>query len=123
PRRRGPRARHKAYRTKSRGFGSMGRAWLLLAALLAPLAAPIALAHSVSPSPSPLDLPQTSAHELAPPTQGYTGPGREPLLSFFEGTWLYGQESATPLKEQAPVDLVGDGDWLVWEDANHSDIY
>lgn len=55
--------------------------------------------------------------------QGYTGPGREPYMSYFEGVWLYGKLSATPLSDQRPVDMDADGDWVVWEDANRSDIY
>lgn len=61
-------------------------------------------------------------HEVIVP-EGYTGPGREPYLSYFEGIWLYGSVTSTPLGKQAPVDLDVDGDWVVWEDANRSDIY
>lgn len=64
------------------------------------------------------DLP----HETIVP-EGYTGPGREPYLSYFEGVWLYGAVTSTPLGKQAPVDLDVDGDWVVWEDSNRSDIY
>jgi len=61
--------------------------------------------------------------DTAPPVAGYTGPGREPYISFFEGVWLYGQESATPLANQSPRHLATSGDWVVWEDAARSDIY
>lgn len=54
---------------------------------------------------------------------GYTGPGREAYLSYFEGVWLYGRMSATPLGLQRPTDMDADGDWVVWEDAARSDIY
>lgn len=55
--------------------------------------------------------------------EGYTGPGREPYISYFEGVWLYGKLAATPLSDQRPVTMDADGDWVVWEDANRSDIY
>jgi hypothetical protein len=63
--------------------------------------------------------------ERTPPAlpEGYTGPGREPYLSYFEGVWLYGKMSATAIGGQHPTDMDADGDWVVWEDANRSDIY
>ncbi|MEO6667120.1 MAG: hypothetical protein ABIO65_10165, partial [Nitrospiria bacterium] len=54
---------------------------------------------------------------------GYTGPGREPYVSYFEGVWLYGALTASPLGRQSPIELDVDGDWAVWEDANRSEIY
>lgn len=64
----------------------------------------------------------TATREVDVP-QGYTGPGREPYLSYFEGVWLYGQMIATPLPGQVPGDLDVDGDWVVWEDTNRSDLF
>lgn len=55
--------------------------------------------------------------------EGYTGPAREPYMSFFEGSWIYGQVTATPFNSQFPDSLDVDGDWVVWEDTNRSDIY
>lgn len=61
----------------------------------------------------------------APPKMpvGYTGPGREPYISYFQGVWLYGQASATALRGQEPRNADIDGDWLVWEDAARGDIF
>lgn len=68
--------------------------------------------------------PQRPVERPPPPIpEGYTGPGREPYLSYFQGVWLYGTMSATPLKAQNPVSMAMDGDWVVWEDANRSDIF
>lgn len=93
---------------------SLGLAFTLLLLL------PGALAHEE-------DAPPTSgsvrpAEEPAIPA-GYTGPGREPYLSWFEGVWLYGQASVTPLGKQLPRDMHGDGEWLVWEDAVVGDLF
>ncbi|HVM45071.1 MAG TPA: hypothetical protein VM582_03960, partial [Candidatus Thermoplasmatota archaeon] len=66
--------------------------------------------------------PNAGPREVVVP-DGYTGPAREPYLSYFEGVWLYGSVTATPLARQWPIDLDVDGDWAVWEDANRSDIY
>ena len=65
----------------------------------------------------------TTGPREVPLPEGYTGPGREPYLSYFEGVWLYGQMIATPIGQQQPRDLDVDGDWLVWEDAVRSDIF
>lgn len=64
----------------------------------------------------------TRPSEVALP-EGYTGPGREPYLSYFEGNWLYGQMIATPIGQQLPRSLDVDGDWVVWEDGARSDIF
>ncbi|HEX2022310.1 MAG TPA: hypothetical protein VHH36_06320 [Candidatus Thermoplasmatota archaeon] len=81
---------------------------------------PGALAHETT-------LPPTDPGSDEPadgrPLEGYTGPGREPYLSYFEGSWLYGSATATPLGNQSPRHARGFGDWLVWEDANRGDIY
>lgn len=69
---------------------------------------------------------QLTAEELEHdkhPTSGYTGPSKVPYLSYFEGTWIYGQVQTRNLREQLPQSLAGDGDWLVWVDARRSDIY
>lgn len=93
-----------------------------LGILLLLLCLPTALGHggdAHTDSPSHVDAAED---EPAIP-DGYTGPGREPYLSYFEGTWLYGQMSVTPLQGQFPRGMRGEGDWLVWEDAARSDIY
>ncbi|MEA3198986.1 MAG: hypothetical protein QOE90_414 [Thermoplasmata archaeon] len=92
----------------------------LLVALL--VMAPVAGAHVIAPSPPPGGT-ATQESELAPPTAGYTGPGKVPYLSFFDGTWLYGQSSSTPIGKQQPRQIFGSGDWLVWEDAARGRIY
>ncbi|GEM_PF-3733032 len=73
--------------------------------------------HPNAPTPAP------SQPDLAPPTQGYTGPGSVPYLSFFQGAWLYGQSSATPLGPQIPRAIKGSGDWLAWEDAASGRVF
>lgn len=92
-------------------------------AILLLFAAPIVLAHG-GVEDEDRYLPQGPA--VRPVTEvpaGYTGPGRAPYLSYFEGVWLYGQMTATPINHQRPVDMDVDGDWIVWEDANRSDIF
>lgn len=85
------------------------------------LCAPSALAHGGDAHTSPSHVDAPSAEPTIP--EGYTGPGREPYVSYFQGTWLYGAMSATPLPGQYPRNIRGDGEWLVWEDAARSDIY
>lgn len=70
-----------------------------------------------------LESVRTRDPDMLPPDSAYTGPGREPYLSFFQGTWLYGQAAATPLGDQHPRNMRGAGDWLVWEDATRNDIF
>lgn len=101
--------------------------------LLLLLVAPTALGHgSESHLDQPANHPDSPRSAPTRPSQpadtgtlpsGYTGPGTEPYRSFFEGTWLYGQASVTPLDGQVPVDMDADGDWVVWEDSRRSDIY
>lgn len=94
---------------------------MLLALLVLPAGA---LAHDESGAPDEFVEPRPGSDpEMAPPGSGYTGPGREPYISFFQGSWLYGTAAATPLGDQHPRDIRGAGDWLVWEDANRGDIY
>lgn len=91
--------------------------------VLVALLAPGALAHD-APSPHVDATTSTSGEpELLPPSQGYTGPGNVPYLSFFEGAWLYGPSSATPLARQIPRTILGHGDWLVWEDTAAARVY
>lgn len=102
----------------------MSHRWVVPAVLLL-LAAPGVFAHG---GPEDEDRyfanrPEPSGPREITVPDGYTGPGREPYLSYFEGVWLYGALTATPLGKQRPVDLDVDGDWIVWEDANRSDIY
>lgn len=89
--------------------------------LLLLVATPSALAHNEDGSVD--DAAYVEDPEQHAPETGYTGPGREPYLSFFNGAWLYGTASASPLGDQVPRDMTGAGDWLVWEDAARSDIY
>lgn len=90
--------------------------------LLALLALPGALAHEEEKHVEPGT--DTETGESWAPNDGYTGPGYEPYVYFIEGVWLYGQASVTPLGEKnLPRNIRGHGDWLVWEDANHGDIY
>ena len=65
----------------------------------------------------------SAPEEPAAMPRGYTGPGREPYISYFQGVWLYGQVSATTLRDQLPRDADLDGDWIVWEDGARSDIF
>ncbi|MFA5860122.1 MAG: hypothetical protein WDA16_00360 [Candidatus Thermoplasmatota archaeon] len=98
---------------------------LILAAFLAvPAVATLVSGHSMAPdgSVSMSDAAQ-AGNDLAPPVSGYTGPGRAPYINFFEGVWVYGQASATPLGNQYPIDLKGWGDWIVWDDARKGDVY
>lgn len=93
---------------------------LLLVALVVP-AVPGALGHGeVNDDEHRLAEIEQEVDAMPP---GYTGPGREPYLSYFQGVWLYGQASATALRGQEPVDADMDGDWVVWEDAARSDIF
>src|SRR5581483_226509 len=91
----------------------------LLAALV--VLAPLASAHVLAPTPPPGVATQES--ELTPPTAGYTGPGTVPYLSFFAGSWLYGQSSSTPIGKQQPRHIIGSGDWLAWEDTVSGRIF
>lgn len=93
---------------------------VLAVLLLAPLAPPAAghgtehdpgTEHPPAPAPDPVGL------------EGYTGPGREAYLNYYQGAWMYGRFTATPLGDQYPRDVRGSGDWLVWEDAAAGDIY
>lgn len=97
------------------------RGRLVPIALLALLLAPGALGHG-SESDGHTEAPPAPVEDVVVP-RGYTGPGREPWISYFQGVWLYGEAAATPIRGQVPRHLDGDGDWLVWEDANRSDIY
>jgi beta propeller repeat protein len=89
--------------------------------LLLLLAAPGALAHGEEVHVEPGRDAETG--ETTAPNAGYTGPGREPYVSFIEGVWLYGQAAVTPLADNQPRHVRGWGDWLVWEDAGRGDIY
>ena len=89
--------------------------------LLLLLGAPGALAHGEEVHVEPGR--DTETGESTAPNSGYTGPGREPYVSFIEGVWLYGQAAVTPLGDNLPRHVRGWGDWLVWEDANRGDIY
>lgn len=97
----------------------------LLLVLLAPLA-PQAAGHggethgTAQPDPAH-DVPEEPPREAM--LRGYTGPGREPYLNYFEGAWIFGRFTATPLPNQTPLGLTGSGDWLVWEDAASRDIF
>ncbi|HUR68168.1 MAG TPA: hypothetical protein VM370_02900 [Candidatus Thermoplasmatota archaeon] len=106
----------------------MSRRFLLLAvvALLAlpSIALPSVLAHGGVEDQYRYNTNRPQAIQPQPDIpEGYTGPGREPYLSYFEGAWLYGKMSATPINGQHPADMDVDGDWVVWEDAARSDIY
>lgn len=91
-------------------------------AMLALLALPgAALGHAGDEHGGTVGEPATGRDVALP--EGYTGPGRESYLSYFEGVWLYGQMIATPLPDQLPGDLDVDGDWVVWEDTNRSDLF
>lgn len=93
---------------------------LVVLALLAPLAA----GHGEEVH-SPTNPETDPTQEPGGPTslEGYTGPGREPYLNYFQGAWMYGRFTATPLGDQVPRGVRGSGDWLVWEDAAVGDIY
>ena len=87
------------------------------------LLAPGALADATEEAaPEDASAPSGGRREVPIP-EGYTGAGREPYLSYFEGVWLYGSMIATPIGQQRPRDLDVDGDWVVWEDASRSDIF
>jgi len=90
--------------------------------LIVLLAAPPVLAHAGDDDSSKTPRAR-EREEHAEIPEGYTGPAREPYLSFFQGVWLYGQMSATAINEQIPVDLDVDGDWVVWEDSRRGDIF
>lgn len=92
----------------------------LILALL--VLAPAATAHG-SNNDGHVAVVSSDEPVLAPPTQGYTGPGPVPYLSFFQGTWLYGQSSSSPLGHQLPRAIVGSGDWLAWEDAAQGRVF
>lgn len=102
----------------------MSLRWVALL-LIALLAAPLVLAHGGVEDEDRYfpDRPAATAPPELTIPEGYTGPGREPYLSYFEGVWLYGTVTSTPLGGQEPIDLDVDGDWVVWEDGNRSDIY
>lgn len=93
--------------------------------LVALLAAPMVQAHGGLEDEDRYfaNRPDAAPRQEVVVPDGYTGPGREPYLSYFEGVWLYGSVTATPIGRQVPLDLDIDGDWLVWEDGNRSDIY
>lgn len=93
---------------------------VLVLALLA-LTPGLASAHEEDGSLTPEE--EQATQEEAPPNAGYTGPSRLPYLSFFQGVWVYGRVDETKLAGQLPRNVEGDGDWLVWEDANRADIY
>lgn len=99
---------------------------LILAALIAvPAVATLVSGHTLAPDGSVTSTNDNanSGGDITPPTSGYTGPGRAPYINFFEGVWVYGQASATPLGHQYPTDLKGWGDWIVWDDSNRGDVY
>lgn len=97
------------------------QAGILLLLVASPGLVPAALAHGEENHVEPGR--DTETGESTAPTAGYTGPGREPYVSFIDGVWLYGQASVTPLGDNLPRHVRGWGDWLVWEDANRGDIY
>lgn len=96
-----------------------------LVALALLLLQPLAAAHEGEHEPSdPEPAPETVEEVRRPAAlRGYTGPGREPYFNYFEGAWMYGRLTATPLEGQYPRDMRGSGEWLVWEDAYSRDIY
>lgn len=100
----------------------MSQRWVPL--LLVLLVAPTVLAHGGEEDEDRYfaNRPQAARREVTIP-DGYTGPSRESYLSYFEGVWLYGAVTSTPIPRQAPLELDVEGDWVVWEDANRSDIY
>lgn len=87
------------------------------------LAVPAAWGHGEDQAPP--STPTPGRAEAAEPSfnDGYTGPGREPYLNYFQGVWVYGQVVASPLGDQSPRGIRGDGEWLVWEDAKRGDVY
>ena len=89
--------------------------------MLLVLALPGALAHGEENHVEPGREPDTG--ESLAPNSGYTGPGREPYVSFIEGVWLYGQASVSPLHHNTPRHIRGWDGWLVWEDSSRGDIY
>lgn len=89
--------------------------------LLLILTLPGALAHEEELHVEPGR--DTETGESTAPNEGYTGPGREPYVSFIEGVWLYGQASVSPLGANTPKNIRGWGDHLVWEDTSSGDIY
>lgn len=93
---------------------------VLVALVLAPL--PQAAGHGGVQDGHPNE---PTPQEPQPPAavEGYTGPGREPYLNYYQGAWTYGRFTATPLQAQSPRDIRGSGDWLVWEDVAAGDIY
>lgn len=82
--------------------------------------APLAAGDVEEPSEP---IPAGHASDEPDYNAGYTGPGREPYFNFFQGIWVYGQITSTPLDQQAPRTIRGDGDWLTWEDKNSGDVY
>jgi beta propeller repeat protein len=98
---------------------------LLLAGLVAlPAAATLVGAHQAPPPTLDGQTvgPQTPS-DIIPPANGYTGPGRTPYVNFFQGTWIYGEATATPIGDQLPLTMRGSGDWMVWEDQAKGDIF
>lgn len=96
---------------------------LVLVALFAPSLAPLAWAHSEDEAAPPSVAPAAAGDETSAPSAGYSGPGAAPYVNFYEGVWFYGSVSVANLPGQYPVNIRGDGDWLVWEDAIRGDIF